>query len=179
MIGFRDMVAVLPHAVTNNFSATKCNLVAIAGEILLDLDDEGFVSARRMRSPRGVWVRKNRRKSGGRCSGSRSSSPKRMVPPFTRPRCPKIRRRPPKATRGACFSSPGSNRMPVPGGNVQMHAERASAIELQRRIHLEKMIVASHLNGTVAGVPNQNRHLPAPLVGGDRVRTQAGTRLES
>ena len=46
--------------------------------------------------------------------------------------------------------------MPVPAGTIETHAPRFFAIERKRAIDLEEVIVASDLNGPVAGVAHEN-----------------------
>src|SRR5947199_4339639 len=44
------------------------------------------------------------------------------------------------------------------GGDVEADAAGFPAVELQGRVGLEEMIVRAHLNGTVAGVGDGERH---------------------
>src|SRR3954451_25182501 len=53
------------------------------------------------------------------------------------------------------------------GRDVEPHAARLSAIELQRRVGLEEMIVRADLDRPVAGVRHRQRHGLAPRVEGD------------
>src|SRR5262249_37485555 len=53
------------------------------------------------------------------------------------------------------------------GGDVEPHAARLSAIELQRRVGLEEMIVRAHLDRPVAGVRHRQRHGLAAGIEGD------------
>ena len=46
-------------------------------------------------------------------------------------------------------------------GNIQVHAEGFTAVELQRFVGFEKMVVAADLNGPVAGVDDLERNLPS------------------
>src|SRR5580658_7500156 len=50
------------------------------------------------------------------------------------------------------------------GGDVEPHAARFLAVEFQRRIGFEKMIVRADLNRPVAAVGDRDRHAPAALV---------------
>jgi hypothetical protein len=47
---------------------------------------------------------------------------------------------------------PGSKRTAVPGGDVEAHAAGGGAVEAQRRVGLEEVVVAAHLDRPVAGV---------------------------
>src|ERR1700750_831068 len=44
------------------------------------------------------------------------------------------------------------------GGDVEAHAAGLPAVEFQRGVGLEEMVVRAHLNGTVAGVGHRQRH---------------------
>jgi hypothetical protein len=65
----------------------------------------------------------------------------------------------------ARFKSHGSSR-----GNIQPHASRPHAFELQRIVHFEKVIMAADLNRPVAGVPDRNLNGPAARISLDRLR---------
>jgi hypothetical protein len=50
------------------------------------------------------------------------------------------------------------------GDDVKAHAPRLFPFELQRRIGLEKMIVAANLNGPVASIADRKLDLPATTI---------------
>ena len=54
------------------------------------------------------------------------------------------------------------------GSDIQPHAAGLGAIEVQRRVDLEEVIMAAHLNGPVAGVFDQKRHSLPACIGGYR-----------
>src|ERR1700693_986365 len=56
------------------------------------------------------------------------------------------------------------------GRDVEAHAARLLAIELERRIGLEEMIVRADLDRPVAGVGDRQRHGLAPFIERDLAR---------
>src|SRR5580700_6751606 len=58
------------------------------------------------------------------------------------------------------------------GRNVETHTPCLFAIERQRAIHFKEVVVASDLNGTVAGVAYEESYLLTALVGDDRIRCE-------
>src|SRR5437867_153912 len=55
-----------------------------------------------------------------------------------------------------------------PGGYIQMHAVRGGAVEIERRVDLEEVEMASDLHRPVAGVADRDARGAPALVGADR-----------
>ena len=162
----------LPHAVANDLAAAEGDLVAIGREILLDFDDQfGIGQAHPVAGGRPVQIRVG-------FPGNREAH---LFGSFLLPwpRWPSTSRSPANSTKRTSFSSPGSNRTEVPAGMFRRMPRAACAVEVQRVVDFEKVIVAADLDGPVAGVPHHElRGLP-PDVGLDRRRFQECIRLVS
>ena len=137
----------LAHAVADHLAAAEFHLLAIDGEILLDLDDEVGVG-----QPHAV--------AGGRAEhvgidaarDSRSSRPSSSFPITSAAEAVDRRgcRRARPASTVARLARLEAHR--GAGGDVEPHAARLLAVELQRRIGFEEMIVRADLDRPVAGV---------------------------
>ena len=145
--------AALAHAVADHLAAAELDLVAVDGEVLLDFDDQfGVGQADAVAGGGAVEVGVAAAVDLVMVSAAARRSPAVVAEDDA---CP-------AQGMSATFPSPGSKRMAVPAADVETHAVRGVAIELQSGVHFGEMEVRADLDGAVAGVGDVERSVVRP-----------------
>ena len=156
--GSRVARGALAHAVANDLAAAEGDLVAVDGEVLFDFDDQFGIG-----QPDAVA-------GGGSVEigidAARNAEAHRL--PF--PWWPEDHARAGELHQFDLFLLARLEAHGGPGGDIQPHAAALVAIEMQRVVHFEEMIVAADLNGAVARCAGRPRvRVRAAGVGLDRL----------
>ena len=151
---WRARALALAHAVADHLAAAELHLLAVGREVLLDLDEQlgvGQPHAVARRSGRTCRHRPRARCASGHRWTGRPWRSAPSLPVDLALEAVALARRPvghePHLARLAGLEAHGGA-----GGDVEPHALGALAVEVQRRVGLEEMIVAADLDRPVAGV---------------------------
>ncbi len=150
VLGLARGGGALAHAVANHLAAAERDLVAVDGVILLHFDDQlGVGQAHAVAGSRAVQVGVSAARDLTLTLARLQRSVHLAVVPVHGAAAAECHQRHflffarLKADRGA-------------GCNIQAHAVSRCAVEIERGVHFEEMIVAAHLHRAVAGVAHHH-----------------------